>query len=268
MRTLLLAAAAASILSGAAQAAPVKLDASPDAPARKVVAAVFRDYLAGKVGVEVQTAAVDIDADGVAEVAARFVHTETCRKPASSCRTVVLRHDGSNWGIVLDRSADKLDLGDGRMLVDGAEWTWNGRAYAPSVEGMGQQVAFVPVPAETVPSISVAFGQGAVKLASAGRAKFEYATPRIADGADSLVVRMTGGASCGMTAGCPVRVLRKEGTSWKTVLTAGTTGGVAVAKTVRTGGVRDVAVQTDAGYVVMGWTGSAYAVADTVEATR
>lgn len=270
----ILASLGLAVLS-AASAHAVALDPSPDAKARPVVNAVFREYISRLVGVQIETAIVDIEGDGVGEIVARFVHTGSCRSGMNQCRTVVIRYDSGKWGIVLDRPADKIDIPKptGRwnfvdVSVDGAKWTWNEKAYGPAMSGLGQKVEFAPIPAATVAPVAVAFGAGATKLAADASSgiSFEFARPKLSEKGDHLLVRMKGGGACGDVAGCPVRLLEKEGDTWRPILSGSTKGDVMISRVVRDGR-SDVVLGTTAGYVVMGWSGKSYGIADVVEAT-
>lgn len=264
-----------ALLSGPAVSAATPLDPSPDAKGRSVVNAVFRDYLSQLVGVQVQTAVVDVEGDGVAEIVARFVHTSSCRVGMTQCRTVVIRYDSQKWGVILDRPSDVIDIPKptgrwnfGEIAVDGAKWNWNGKAYAPVLAGVGSKVDFARVPAATVGPIAVAFGAGAVKLAASpdNGIAFEFARPRVSEKGDHIIVRMTGKVACGDVVGCPVRLLEKDGDSWRTIMEGSSFGDVAVSRVARDGRA-DLVLGTKKGYVVMGWTGKSYGIADTVEAT-
>jgi len=275
MRSLRITVAAVlSLLPGAVSA--LTLDPSPDAQGRSVVNGVFGQYIAQRVGVQVETALVDIEGDNVAEVVVRFVHSDSCRANLRQCRTVVLRHgDDKNWGIVLDRPADIIDVPKPErswkfveIKVDGKAWIWNGKAYAPAPGSLGQKVAFSPVPKETAKALAAAFGPGAVLLADSPDTgvSYEYARAQVADQGEFLLVRMKGDVACGDVTGCPVRLLQKDGASWRTILDGSSIGDVEVSQVVR-GGWKDVVLGTRNGFAVMGWNGKSYGLADTVEAT-
>lgn len=275
MRRLAVGIIVTLIAAASPAAAAIKLDPSPDAEGRKVVNAVFREYIAQRVGVKIETTVVDVEGDGVAEIVARFVHSGSCRNATSQCRTVVIRHNDRKWGIVFDRPTDELSIDKPRakwnftdIVADGMTWKWNGKAYSPTAGSFGTQVSFAPVPKESAAAIAAAFGQGAVKLASNSdsNVSFEYARPKVAQSGEHLLVRMKGDVVCGNPAGCPVRLLEKAGNSWTPILEASSTGGVEVARISR-GGRNDIVVATDKGFAVLGWTGKSYGLADVIEAT-
>jgi len=270
----LAALALASFLAPAANAAPVAFDASPEAPARRIVNVVFAQYLQERVGASIETAVLDLDGDGTGEIAVRFVHTGSCAEGLKKCRTAVIRHDAGEWRIVLDRHAESLDFGGpsgplpGPLAVDGVTWRWGkGFAYAPDGKGLGTEVSFQAVPAASAQSYAAAFGEGAQRLAAGGHGvRISYSTDKVADGAETMLVKMEGGVSCGEATGCPVRLLRKDGDKWTPVLSTTTKGKLAVTDTVRAG-YRDIVVETKLGYAVLGWNGNGYAVADRFEST-
>jgi len=269
-------AALAAIICSQAPALAVTLDPSPDAQGRAVVNSVFRDYLAQRVGIQVETGIVDVEADGVAEIVARFVHSESCREKGKQCRTVVLRHGpDKKWGIILDRPADRIEVPKApaewlftEITVDGGRWKWNGKAYGPVLDGVGTKVVFAPVPKEMTGAIAVAFGQGAAKLAASpdSDVSFEFARPKASAQGEQLLVRMNGKVACGEAVGCPVRLLDREGDTWRPVLSGWSLGNIEISRVSR-GGRNDILLGTGKGYVVVGWSGTSYGLADVVEAT-
>jgi hypothetical protein len=271
-RTLALAAVTATAFA-AAPASAIEYDTSSSSSSRAVVNAVFRDYIGNLVGARIETAVVDINADGVGEIVARFVHTSACRESGKKCRTVMIRHNANNWGIVLDTYSDSLDVPKTPKFVftnidiDGTKWKWNGAAYGPLMDGLGEKVAFSPVPAEMTQPLATAFGEGAVKAIAAGNLGIglEFSKPALNAKSEYLLVRMKGQIACGDAAGCPVRLLQKTGGTWQTILEAGSAGDVAISKVVRDGH-RDIMFGTPKGFVTMGWSGKDYAVANALEA--
>lgn len=269
----IIAVLAASPVSASA----LTLSPSPDAQGRSVVNAVFRDYIAQRVGIQVETAVTDVEADGIAEIVARFVHSGSCRDKSSQCRTVVIRYgDDKKWGIILDRPADKIEVEKPAgtwlftdILVDGVRWKWNGASYAPTPGSLGTKVDLSPVPKETAGVIASAFGPGAVKLVASGApgagVSFEYARPKVAASGEHLLVMMKGDVSCGDISGCPVRLLEKDGNAWRPILSASSLGDVEVSRVTRSGR-NDIVLRTEKGFVILGWGGSSYGIADVVEA--
>lgn len=266
------AALCAFLFPAAAAAAPVAFDPSPDAPARRIVNVVFANYLQDRIGASVETAVLDLDNDGTGEIAVRFVHTGSCAEGLRKCRTAVISHDNGEWKIVFDRYVETLEFEPrsgripGPIVADGITWTWGaGYAYAPDGRELGEDVSLQPVPAASAQSYAAAFGPGAQKLAEGGHGvRFSYAQDAIAGGAETIIVKMEGGPSCGEATGCPVRILRKDGEKWVPVLSTTTKGKLAVMDTVRAG-YRDLVVETKLGYAVLGWNGSGYAVAERYE---
>lgn len=274
MRTILSAVFFALGAHAALALDPVALDPSPDASARRVVNVVFAEYLAARPGVQVETALVDLDNDGTAEVVARFVHTSSCKEGMEECRTVVLRYDRRAWGIVLDRPSKGFETEKhdrrvpGAVRVGGVDWRWGANRYEPVGDSLGRPVGFKAVSGEHAPAYAAAFGEGAVKLAQGSHGvRFSTSEESLSSDAETMIVRMDGGVACGDSTGCPLRVLRKGEDGWSTVLSASSKGPVSVSDTVR-GGYRDLVIGTPAGYVVMGWNGSAYSTADRVEAVE
>jgi hypothetical protein len=253
-------------------ATPISLTDSPYAQARSVINVVFANYLRGLTGVQIQSAVVDLDGDGQGEVVARFVHSSSCRDGSKACRTVFLRHMGGEWKIILDRFADKLDVGSGYrdvpapVKVDNTAWTWDGGRYKPDVATLGDALAFKPVTEKARDSIAKAFGNPG-KLTAAGiPVSYSFTAEGLSKGNDLMLVKMEGSVVCGKLNGCPVRILKKEGDAWRPVLSSSTTGKVLASKMSRQG-YHDILLETKDGALQMGWTGSAYAVADRIEGT-
>jgi len=270
MSAFALTAALAAFLSVPSAAAPVTFDESTGSPARQIVNVVFADYLGQRVGAVVQTATVDLDSDRTGEIVARFVHTGSCDADMKKCRTVVLRYGLHNWEILLDRYAETVEVLEqntripSRIKVDNVTWRWDSPFYAPTSEGLGEKVELAEVPASSADALAAAFGSGAEKLVGSGfGVKLSFARPNLAE-EETLLVKLDGDTVCGSFTGCPIRVLKKNGEKWSNVLESYTRGDVTLAKTKRQG-FRDIVVETDAGFAVLGWTGNGYSVADRIE---
>lgn len=271
MRNILLAISALFLSGTAAVAGPMTLDASPTAQARPVINIVFGDYLAQRVAAQVQTGVVDLDKDGVGDIVARFVHSASCQADMKTCRTVVLRHDGTSWKIVFDHPTATIEVMPGGTGVpapikaDKVTWNWNYPVYAPTVDGIGDGIDLSSVPANTVASLAPAFGQGAVKLlASNPSYRLSFARPNLSAKAEFIAVNLAGGAACGEKIGCPVRILMKEAAGWRPILSTSSKSTMFVGNKERAG-YRDFIVDTPTGFTVYGWNGEKYALADRVD---
>lgn len=257
-----------------AAAAPIPFNEPPASQARKIVNVVLADYIAARTGVQIGVSVVDVDKDGTGEIVARFVHSGSCRSGMEECRTVVLRHDpDKNWQIILDKTTKEIEVvfaeadrdRPAPIRTDNVTWKWSYPSYKPVLETAGEPVVFKSLPESLVPQIAPAFGPGASKLVLAqGDLSFEYAEPPVTASQKSILVRMTGLNACGALAGCPMRLLVQNGKSWTPVLQASAEPEVALSDIERDG-YRDLVLSTKSGLVVMGWNGSAYAVADRLE---
>ena len=272
MKKTLLAAAVAALFAHAVQAAPLKLNPAPEAQEKSVVNVLFADYLAQRVGVRVETTVTDLDRNGVGEIVARFVHSGSCSADLAVCRSVVIRHDNKTWKIVFDHPVSSVEVLPGPTGVpapikaDRVTWTWAFPTYAPTAEGVGETIAFDPAPTDVARSLAPAFGEGAAKLAAADpRYHFQTARPGLSKDSQFLVVSMKGGTACGQKTGCPVRVLRKDKDGWRPVLAASAKSEVLSGNYSREG-VQDLVVDTADGFVVYGWNGQKFLVADRIEA--
>lgn len=255
-------------------AAPVPFNEPPGSQARKIVNVVLADYINARTGIQIGVSVVDVDQDGTGEIIARFVHSGSCRAGMEECRTVVLRYDpDKNWQIILDKTTKSIDVltSQGKkdrpapIKTDNVTWEWSYPSYKPVLETAGKPVNFKPLPDSLVAQIAPAFGQGATKLvADHGDVSFEYSEPAISKSVKSILVRMNGLNACGALAGCPMRLLVQNGKSWTPVLQVSAEPGVALSDVDR-GGYRDLVLSSKSGLVVMGWNGSAYAVAERLE---
>nr|WP_250808000.1 hypothetical protein [Neorhizobium tomejilense] len=265
-----LALASLLALATPAAASPLALSDSPYDQARSVVNVVFANYMAGLTGVSVQSAVVDLDGDKNGEIVARFVHSSACRAGSKVCRTVVIRHMGGDWKIVLDRFSDSIEVGEGyrdvpaALKVDGKTWDWDGKRYVPEVSELGDELTLKEVAAASRPTLGKAFGSPEKLEAAGQKISFTYTQDGLSKNKDLMLVKMEGDTVCGEFNGCPVRVLKKDGNVWKPVMSSATTGKVIVTKTSRQG-YKDIVLETKDGALQMGWTGSAYAVADRIE---
>lgn len=269
-----LAAAALMGSVSMATAAPVPFNEPPGSQARKIVNVVLADYINARTGIQIGVSVVDVDQDGTGEIVARFVHSGSCRAGMDECRTVVLRHDpDKNWQIILDKTTKKIEVlveqakknRPAPIKTDNVTWNWSYPSYKPVLETAGKPVDFKPLPDSLVAQIAPAFGPGAAKLvADHGTLNFEYAEPAISGSLKSILVRMNGLNACGALAGCPMRLLVQNGKSWTPILQVSAEPGVALSDVDR-GGYRDLVLSTKSGLVVMGWNGSAYAVAERLE---
>jgi hypothetical protein len=255
-------------------AAPVPFNEPPGSQARKIVNVVLADYIAARTGVQIGVSVVDVDLDGTGEIVARFVHSGSCRAGMEECRTVVLRHDpDKNWQIILDKTTKKIEVlldqaknnRPAPIKTDNVTWNWSYPSYKPTLESAGKPVSFKALPDSLVAQIAPAFGPGAAKLAADhGDLSFEYAEPPVSGSVKSILVRMNGLNACGALAGCPMRLLVQNGKGWTPVLQVSAEPDVAISD-VNRGGYRDLVLSTKAGLVVMGWNGTAYAVAERLE---
>jgi hypothetical protein len=277
MKTLASCLMAAATLAGSASmamSAPVPFNEPANSSARKIVNVVLDDYIRSRTGVQIAVSVVDVDGDGTGEIVARFVHSGSCKAGMEECRTVVLRYDqDKNWQIILDKTSKQIEVLSGQGMknrpapikTDNITWQWSYPSYKPVLESAGKPIVFKPLPESLIPQIAPAFGAGAAKLAAGhGELTFEYSEPQVAKGQKAILVRMNGLNACGALAGCPMRLLVQNGKSWTPVLQASAETGVALSDVDREG-YRDLVLSSKGGIVIMGWNGSAYAVAERLE---
>ena len=236
MRRTLLAAAAliACALPAGAQQAPARAPVQPagsaqaiqfrsDPNAREVaiVREIYADFVRQNQDLRLETSVVDLNGDGVAEVAVRFVHRTTCEQ--QRCHTVLLSYSGG-WSIVLERRAEGLALSrDGlrsgemaTLVLDGGErWNWSGERYRPDLPPSARVLeAAAPAPA--------AIGQAAAAALRADigppEQRRRFGLPDIswrsveidvATGARVFMVVADMFDVCGAAIGCPTAIVQQ-----------------------------------------------------------
>jgi hypothetical protein len=121
---------------------PLTLKSDPQARERPVVTRFFGVWLDGNKDAIMETAVTDLDGDGTAEIFVRLISAATCDADKRVCRTIAIRHDGSNWQAIFDRPASTIELGKPArdkmraIYVNGYETrAWNGRKYAIDLTG-------------------------------------------------------------------------------------------------------------------------------------
>ena len=253
--------------------AEIEMTDNPNSQARPIINVIFSDYLKSLTGVQVQSGITDLDVDGKGEIVARFIHSSSCRTGMKSCRTVVLRHSGSDWKIILDRFAEKLDFSTGYrnvpapIEVDNTKWTWKNGRYLPTISTLGDPVSFNLVSAEAMASYAPGFGIRTPRLSNGFGVRYLVAQEGISDMNDIMVVKMDGNVVCGKISGCPIRILKRNNKGWSPILSTATTGDIRTSKVSRDGR-RDIILETTDGALQLGWTGSTYALADRIEGVQ
>ena len=101
-------------------------------------AAMLARSFYGAAGEEVRTSIIDIDNNGVAEIAVRF--PDRCLRD-DQCLTTILYHDGDEWLEIYSENVRHIQLraptheAEAMSVVSssGIEWYWFGNQYRPSV---------------------------------------------------------------------------------------------------------------------------------------
>lgn len=237
-----------------------------NAPERPVVEALMG---AAPEGVVYQTAVVDLDSDGGAEILVRLRTGEDCA-PATPCRTLVAQHGPNGWRVVLDWPAHTVARGQRgfggflSLVTDGSHaWTWTGERYRLDVTRTGEAVTFEAAPDSARALLADQFGTGARKLVDEGKADIVVgAVDLTGAGAADLVARLEGAGACGRVYGCPMRVLRIVDGQYVTILDGFGSGATSVLPVARDGH-RDIASELPrGGHAIFGWTGERYAASN------
>lgn len=255
--------------SALAMPEPIALKDDRAARERPTAEVLMSREIGAAAGARVETAMVDMDGNGVAEVVVRITHASTCDRSRLNCRTAVFRHDGHEWRRVLDVPARTLSLGDVNakgerpLIVDQDEVRiLQSGSYRIDAKASGAtRVRFAPATGAKAREIAALWGAGAVRLLDA------KADLRVLAGAADLdgkngpqpLYRLEGAAACGLV-GCPIRAaVRKEGREG-VILEGFATGDVWVMGSGREG-VRAVVLESAVGTVAYAFDGRRY-VAD------
>lgn len=269
-------ALAASLIALSANAAPVELREQMNSRERELVNVMFSSYLADRVGTSIQTSVVDIDGDGVGEIIARFVHTNSCDAGLSRCRTTISRFNKGKWNVVFDRYAGKindLQVGHnmpGEIIVDEMKWEWDttSNSYAPTRNDKWTPVSWQEVPQSQAAGYASFFGQGAGKLvANNKQVHIEYSTTQLSKKKDVLVIRLSGKSVCGTKNGCPIRLIQHSNGKWNTILSSSTKKDVFRTVDERDG-FNDIILESSNGFAGFGWNGATYSIANRYESNR
>ena len=262
-----------ALTASSASAAEIVLKNDPYAQERRITNVIFANYIQSLTGIQVESGLVDLDSDGKGEVVAKFIHSGACKSDMKSCRTVVLRHTGKNWKIILDRIAESLDTSKGYrnipspINVDNTSWTWKNDRYLPVVSSLGDRATLRKVSASAMEAYAPSFGSRTSRISNGFGISYSMTQEGISSTNDIMIVKMEGNVACGEVSGCPVRILKRSDDGWSPVLSSSTTGGVHLSKITRDGR-RDIILETNDGALQLGWTGSTYALADRIEGIK
>lgn len=208
------AALAVTSMMSVTHAQEIELSRSGDSDGRTLVDRLYSDEISRNVGVNLATAVIDLQGDGVGEVLARFESRNTCQR--DKCETVIAYYDEERggWREVFRDRVENLSLGevgtDGfRSLHDGGDtaWSWNGSRYESDLSLTVELLKFDEIqsgPAfeavrRDAESYFVASEESDRPLSvAAARADVN------GDGSDETFVMLQGGAACGALLGCPV----------------------------------------------------------------
>lgn len=255
----------------AALAAPEQIALKDDRTAReRPTAEVLMSREIGSApGARVETAMVDMDGNGVAEVVVRITHASTCDRSRLHCRTAVFRHDGREWRRVLDAPTRTLSLGEANergerplLLDDDEVRTLQSGSYRVDPKASGAtRIRFAATSPAKAREIAALWGPGAVRLLEAKADLRVMAGTADLDGRNGgqPFYRLEGAAACGL-AGCPIRgVVRRDGREG-VILEGFATGDVWVMGSGREG-VRGMVLESATGTVAYAFDGRRF-VAD------
>lgn len=119
---------------------------APTANVAKIVDGVYSSTIAREGSAKYQTALVDINHDGVAEIAVRFEYKDTCGDNGK-CLTAIIKYDSGSWQQVFSHRAKTLAVADmpkgvlANLRLDGTHvFEWVGGGYKPFINSYVTQV--------------------------------------------------------------------------------------------------------------------------------
>lgn len=264
----------ASAQRAEAPAAPagreIALRADPAAPETRVVASVYADFIKQNPGMRIETAMVDLEGKGVASVAAKFVSPATCA--GDRCSMVVLNYGTSGWRPIFEHTGRSLAVGPtvpgygtATLIQDGGvRWTWTGLyQYMPDLASVGTVFRDQSqAPADVAQAARTAMG--AMLPASGPTPEFRQVALDVAVSSPIPAnwVRGYAAGACGNTVGCPHALLTRSGSSYRT-LWSGMAFGPGAVMPSSSNGMRDVALGTPTGYLVLRFDGQRYVASAT-----
>ena len=263
-------------ISNQVQSAPVEFQSVEGLPEKSIIESVFSQYLATRPGIEVQSALIDFNHDGIGEIVARFIHPQSCFSDQLSCRTTILQHETSserqNWLVKFDSYANVLEILDQKdrglvhIDVDGLEWKFDQSEFQLVADSNSSVLVMESVPPESVEFIVHAFGFGATALTKADQTviSYSYAFVPTLDDSQLLVLSASGAFACGKLLGCPLRLIRKVANKWDVVLNASYRDTINI-RSYHRDGMPDVSFDTPNGLTVFGWSGAQYNLVSQLE---
>ena len=135
-----------SITSAFAESAtPINFKQNPKSPEYSLAVSFFGGYVKSHPGTKLKTAAIDLNNDGIGEVAVQIVGPGTCN--VYGCQTSILMHIGNSWKEIFHQKVKQLGYAKASghnmaRLIDnsGIIWTYKLSDYQPDVSYMGNVV--------------------------------------------------------------------------------------------------------------------------------
>ncbi len=254
-----------------AQSAPVEFHSVENSLEQPIITAMFSEYIANRPGIKIYSTLIDLDYDGIGEIAIRFVHSQSCFSDQISCRTVILQHDNLNsrqgWLVKFDSFVNALEIFEPNdsnsihIIADDLVWKFDQSEFKLISDSSNTELIMELVPVESLEFIVGAFGTGAMTLTNNENSdiKFFYAFVPTMDKSQLLVLSATGSGICGEYIGCPLRIIRKVGNKWNVVLKAGAKDSIKVRNFYRDE-IPDISIETPTSLETFGWSGEQYKV--------
>ena len=249
----------------------VALREAPQAQEAAIIRDIYPEFLRRNPTTRIQTALVDLNGDGIAEIAARFVGPATCAD--DRCHTVVLMSQASIWRVVFERRTTGLALlpppraaaGQMRDIVaSGSErWTWGAMRYLPQMQSLGRLVtgerpAVAGVINSARPALASSLSLDAAGNHRPGDLPIQWTQVEMdLRGARGMLVTANTFDYCSPMLGCPTVILVMRGRDWVPAGLLSASGPIAVMAT-QTAGMADLAIPAAEGVTFFQWNGSEY----------
>ncbi len=272
--SLAILAAASCLSASVARAENIVFKPTQDKRELSVVNDVFGQFLKSHPDIRIETALVDLQNNKVASMAIRFNSPETCS--GTECDTVVLAYRQKAWQVVFEHSASSLSTespaeqypseGMKTLVVDGyVRWVWSGfDHYLPDISSLGTRF---PQPTLANPMVRknamAALGELINGYAQAEIMKTDIAVDSSAPIADSFYfVSAYAHGLCGNFVGCPHAIMMPVVGGFKTLWSGFAIGPGAVMSSSHHG-LKDIALGTRSGYLVLQFDGTRYQPVET-----
>lgn len=263
----------AAVIATAVSVQPVSADPVDfrlsNGQASEIITALYADELKTMTAPAVETALIDVQDDGIAEIAARFVSGDTCS--GNMCETViVLAGDDQQWHEVfrsmtkgIELKAGEKDFAEVAMEDAPATYAWNGSKYTLQATSFADAIELEEA-IKGSPTYEAAKRDFREKFAIAGAANSSLLVQKgeidiNSDGSPETVVRMDSAVLCGTLTGCPVALY--SDLSRQPLIKTSSSAAMFVTHRAY-GPYKGLMVTSMRGHRVIGWNGQKFTTVD------